>query len=547
MTNGSPPPRNNSPFAARASTRSAVAAHSGVAQPPTNAAPASPSMAGGAPKKVGAGLVVAVVALLAFTVGGAVWWATRANSSSATTADAGPVPSVAPKAVAPAEAPTQREARLANAFVQVQARATGLDLDDGARRRLAEATLFAAGARTRAEAGDLAGAAQEWTKAMAEAGPVVLAAVVARYEKEAGALRELRLEDQAAPAAQALRRALEASEDAAARGEWAGAIARRDEAVALLDGARKAVAAQFAEAADGASARGDAAMATLFHERALRLDGSLGSSREYLYRHKFKAGQVLRTAGGVELAYAPPGEFSRGSSGAEAGRDADETPQRVTLSKGFFIAVNETTQREWDRVMGAGAGAALRTLRAAKAGPELITPELPMHSVTWEQAAEYCRRLSELEGLGFRLPTEAEWEYACRAGAGTAFNLGVDGLSARDANIDDGTAGAPLAPRAPGASGRANAWGLRDMHGNVWEWCADWSAPYPAATSLRDPTGPGRESLGRIDLAMKVVRGGGWNAPANDARSANRWEYAPAVATSYIGLRVAHDPDLARP
>ena len=286
-------------------------------------------------------------------------------------------------------------------------------------------------------------------------------------------------------------------------------------------------------------------MATLFHERALRLDGSLGSSREYLYRHKFKAGQVLRTAGGVDLAYAPPGEFSRGSTGAEAGRDADETPQRVTLTKGFFIAVNETTQREWDRVMGAGA--ALRTLRAAKAKPESISPELPMHSVTWEQAAEYCRRLSELEGMAFRLPTEAEWEYACRAGASTAFNLGVDGLSARDANIDDGTAGVPLAPRPPGASGRANAWGLRDMHGNVWEWCSDWSAPYPAATSLRDPTGPGRESLGRIDLAMKIVRGGGWNAPANDARSANRWEYAPAVATSYIGLRVAHDPDLARP
>lgn len=210
------------------------------------------------------------------------------------------------------------------------------------------------------------------------------------------------------------------------------------------------------------------------------------------------------------------------------------------------MAVRETTQGDWDRVFGSGA--AERTLRAARAKPGSIAPDLPMHSVTWSQAEEYCRRLSETEGMAFRLPTEAEWEYACRAGTTTAFNLGVDGLSARDANIDDGSAGVPLAPRPPGALGRANAWGLADMHGNVWEWCADWSAPYPKGGDvLNDPAGPAREKLGRIDLAMKVVRGGGWNAPANDARSANRWEYSPAVATDYIGLRVAHDPDFAKP
>ncbi len=543
MTNGSPRPRNNSPFAARASTKSAAVAHGGAASERSHAAPVAAITTAGTPKKKGAGRIFAA-AVLAIAAGCAAWWATRANNDAFAEAAVAPPSLAAQKAAAPEEKPAEREARLAAAFAELQARAAGLELDDAARRRLAEATLLSVGAKARAEAGDLTDASEEWTKALAEAGPAVLAAAVARYDREAGALGEPRLADQTAPAARELRRALDASRDAAARGEWAEAVARRDEAVSLLDDARKAVAAQLAEAADGAAARGDAAMATLFHERALRLDGGLGASREYLYRNKFKAGQILRTAGGVELAYAPPGEFSRGSSGAEAGRDADETPQRVTLTRGFFIAVNETTQREWDRVMGAGA--ASRTLRAAKAKPELVSPELPMHSVTWEQAAEYCRKLSEMEGLAFRLPTEAEWEYACRAGARTAFNLGVDGLSARDANIDDGTPGAPLAPRPPGASGRANAWCLHDMHGNVWEWCSDWSAPYAATTSLRDPAGPGKESLGRIDLAMKVVRGGGWNAPANDARSANRWEYAPAVATSYIGLRVAHDPDLAR-
>ena len=536
MTNGSSTPQNKSPFAARASTR-----------PPMPEAGTAPFAGAAAAKQRRAPWIVAVAAALAATAGGAVWWALRTDRAPAPVASAmasRPAPSAPTKVKVPEESPAAREARMAKAFADVQALATGLEFGDEARRKLAEATLLAAGAGARRGAGDAAGAAEEWAKALAGAGPVVLEAVVARYEWEAGALRQLRLEDQAAPAAQALRDALGASEEAAARGEWAEAVAKREEARGMLGGAKKAIAAQFAGAASGAAGRGDPAMATLLHERALRLDDALSSSRDYLYRNKFKPGQLLRTAGGVELAYAPPGEFLRGSPVSEPGRDADETPQRVTLTKGFFLATTETTQREWDRVMGTGA--ALRTLRAAKAKAELISPEMPMHSVTWEQAAEYCRRLSELEGMAFRLPTEAEWEYACRAGTGTAFNLGSDGLSAREANIDDGTAGAPLAPRPPGSFGRPNVWGLRDMHGNLWEWCADWSAPYAAASSLRDPSGPGPEGLGRIDLAMKVVRGGGWNAPANDARSANRWEYAPAVATAYIGLRVAHDPDLAR-
>jgi formylglycine-generating enzyme len=491
--------------------------------------PGSEKAAGG-----GAGKVIAAAALCCVIGVGMWWWIGRK-------AEAPVAPAVATAVAEEAkETVPARVARLAKEFEDLQARAARLGLADAA---LAEATLLAGQARA---GGDTAGAAEIWARATAKAGPVVLARVTALHDEEAAGLDAVNLDDHVAEPARALAKARRAADEAARRGEWGEAVARREEARGLIGPATRAVAEQLAGAGSAAAWRGDVAMATIFHEQALRLDATLEGSRAHLYRHKFQPGQRLRTAAGVELAYAPPAEFVRGSASEEAGRDADETPGTVTLTRGFFIAVDETTQREWDRVFGGGAAA--RTLRAAKAKAESIAPELPMHSVTWEQVAEYCRRLSELDGLAFRLPTEAEWEYACRAGGTTAFNLGVDGLSARDANIDDGSADAPLAPRAPGASGRANAWGLRDMHGNVWEWCADWSAPYPAAgeATFRDPTGPARESLGRIDLALKVVRGGGWNAPAKDARSANRWEYSPAVATGYIGFRVAHDPDLAR-
>jgi formylglycine-generating enzyme required for sulfatase activity len=482
-----------------------------------------------------------VVALLIVAGAGVWWWTGRETQKN--TAGAAPAKPAVTGVAKQAEAPGARAARLAKEFAALQVRAAELGLADAA---LAEATMVAGQAQAIEGGAGAAQAAEAWARATDMAGPVVLARVTTLHDAEAAGLREVNLDDHTAAPVRSLARARREANEAARRGAWAEAVARLDEARGLIAPASRAVAEKLAEAGGAAAARGDEAMATFFHVQALRLDAKLESSREHLYRHKYKLGQILRTPAGQELAYAPPGQFLRGSATGEAGRDADETQQQVTLTRGFFIAVSETTQREWDRVFGAGAAA--RTLRTAKAKPSTVSPELPMHSVTWEQATEYCRRLSELDGMAFRLPTEAEWEHACRAGTTTAFNLGVDGLSARDANIDDGSADAPLAPRAPGASGRANAWGLRDMHGNVWEWCADWSAPYPTEeAATRDPTGPLRESLGRIDLALKVVRGGGWNAPANDARSANRWEYSPAVATDYIGFRVVHDPDLAKP
>ena len=544
-----PPPQNNSPFAARASTRPPMPLGTVKPAAATETVPApAPVIAPVRRGNGGAVLALAALGLLAVAGAGVWWWTGRgAETAPAKVVAGAPAISPATGTATKKEEPRSRVTRLAKEFSMLQARAAGLGLAEAAQSSLAQATLQAAQAEARAAGGDLAGAVDAWERAVATAGPVVLAGVTARHDVEAEGLREMKLDDYAAaPAVRALAKARSEAETAAQQGNWAEAVTRREEARELTVPARAALAAQLAQVATSAAGRGDDAMATLFHERALRLDATLEVSRAHLFRHKFSPGQIIRAPGGIELAYAPPTEFVRGSASGEAGRDADETPQRVTLTKGFFIAVNETTQRDWDRVFGAGAAG--RTLRAAKAKAETIAPDFPMHSVTWEQATDYCRKLSALDGRAYRLPTEAEWEYACRAGTTTAFNLGVDGLSARDANIDDGSADVPLAPRAPGASGRANAWGLRDCHGNVWEWCADWSAPYPTEQDARrDPTGPAREDLGRIDLALKVVRGGGGNAPANDARSANRWEYSPAVATSYIGLRVAHDPDLTRP
>jgi formylglycine-generating enzyme required for sulfatase activity len=193
-----------------------------------------------------------------------------------------------------------------------------------------------------------------------------------------------------------------------------------------------------------------------------------------------------------------------------------------------------------------GAGDAARRLKLLHEKPAFIGADLPMHSIRWDEAVAFCRALTARDSRSYRLPTEAEWEYACRAGTSSAFNTGSEGLSGTEADIDDGTNTARLAPAPAGSTGHANTWGLRDMHGNVWEWCADWSAPYPSG-AVSDPTGPSDSQMTQSELALKTVRGGGWNAPGGSARSANRWENSPAVGTNYIGFRVVLDADLAAP
>lgn len=200
-------------------------------------------------------------------------------------------------------------------------------------------------------------------------------------------------------------------------------------------------------------------------------------------------------------------------------------PAPVTISHPFYLGTREVTQREWRAIMGANPS-------------HFRGDDLPVEEVNWFEVHEFIRRLNVRDGGGFRLPTEAEWEYACRAATATAYAFG-DVLSTADANYDGRY---PLPNQEPGeyrgrttpaGSLRANAWGLYDMHGNVWEWCEDDFCPY-ATTATTDP-------IGRCNSGLKVIRGGSWYFNADSARSSLRYTHRPQDRGFSLGFRLARD------
>ena len=237
------------------------------------------------------------------------------------------------------------------------------------------------------------------------------------------------------------------------------------------------------------------------------------------------------------LVWIQPGKFIMGSPLAEQDRSPNEGPATMAIiSRGFWMSKYETTQQEYELVMGnnpsASAGDAMR----------------PVERVSWDDATNYCCRLTIREraagrlpsGYAYRLPTEAEWEYCCRAGATTATAYG-DSISSAQANFN-GTS--PLGATAVGlylknttkvGSYAPNAWGLYDMHGNVWEWCSDWHGPYPGGT-VSDPRGA-------ITSRGRVLRGGSWFDRGGNCRSATRDFSRPYGKDSYVGFRPVLAPD----
>ncbi len=231
---------------------------------------------------------------------------------------------------------------------------------------------------------------------------------------------------------------------------------------------------------------------------------------------------------GMVLVAIRPGSFMMGSPESEVGRNDDEYSHHVAIPQLFYIGQHEVTQTEWKQVM--------RSNPSSFAGCE----RCPVEQVDFYQVNEFLSRLNAgASAMRFRLPTEAEWEYACRAGTTTPFTTGTQ-LSTDQANFDgrfpasDREGGASHEKTLPVGSFPPNAWGLYDMHGNVWEWTNDWYGPYEPRRDI-DPRG--------ADTGVKrVIRGGSWRFDANSARCALRYTHAPQDRGNSLGFRVAADP-----
>jgi formylglycine-generating enzyme required for sulfatase activity len=231
----------------------------------------------------------------------------------------------------------------------------------------------------------------------------------------------------------------------------------------------------------------------------------------------------------LEMVKIEPGTFQMGSPETEPGRWPDEGSVReVKISTGYYLGKIPVTQAQWEAVMGTQPW---HQQDFVKEGGDH-----PAAYVSWEDAAEFISKLNDLQGDGFRLPTEAEWEHACRAGTTTPWFFGDDaGLLDKHAWFRDNAwdAGQPYAHAA--GQKEPNRWGLHDLYGNVWEWCQDLYGAYPDEPQS-DPTGAEKGNA-------RVLRGSGFASEARALRSAFRYSYSPGRRFHCIGLRLARAAD----
>ncbi|HUX08653.1 MAG TPA: formylglycine-generating enzyme family protein [Acidobacteriota bacterium] len=222
---------------------------------------------------------------------------------------------------------------------------------------------------------------------------------------------------------------------------------------------------------------------------------------------------------GMKFRLIPPGSFMMGAlPGDEEALDSEKPQHRVEITKPFYTSIYEVTQEQYESVMGTNPSDHKGSKR-------------PVQLISWEDAMDFCKKLSEKEGVSYRLPTEAEWEYACRAGTATRYYWGdkTDGDSAwYEGNSGGETHEVGL--KSP------NAWGLYDMSGNVWEWCSDWhDKDYYNSSPGRDPLG---SSLGD----ERIMRGGSFADGAWGIRSSSRMWFQPVSRGGLnVGFRVVRD------
>jgi formylglycine-generating enzyme required for sulfatase activity len=247
----------------------------------------------------------------------------------------------------------------------------------------------------------------------------------------------------------------------------------------------------------------------------------------------YEPGDVLLNSVGMRLALLPAGTFLMGSPDSDPSRYADEQPQRrVTLPRPFFLGIHPVTQAQFDRVLN-------------RSPSYWNGPDRPVERVSWHDAVEFCGRLSEQPaerkaGRVYRLPTEAEWEYACRAGTTSRYPFDGDENHLDEHAWFDRNSGKETHEV---GTLRPNAWGLYDTLGNVWEWCADWYGEYAAAD------GPVSDPTGATEGESRVLRGGSWRSNAWTCRAAHRHSSPPAASSPGVGFRVvlAEAPDEAIP
>jgi formylglycine-generating enzyme required for sulfatase activity len=238
---------------------------------------------------------------------------------------------------------------------------------------------------------------------------------------------------------------------------------------------------------------------------------------------------------GMKLKRIPAGKFLMGAAKEDAADD--EKQHEVEITRDFYLGVYEVTQKEWKEVMGDNPSYYGRNGTGKASVANVADKDLdnfPVEFVTWHQTQVFLKKLGERKeekaaGRTYRLPSEAEWEYACRAGARTykKYHFG-DSLTPKLANYS----GAGVGRTCKVGSYDANEWGIHDMHGNVWEWIADWyDAKYYANSPRRDPKGPEKGT-------SRVLRGGAWSFGPNDSRSAKRLSWGPENKNYDLGFRV---------